>query len=270
MKRIICSLLILSIVFLSSSNTYTVSGKEYMKSDSLFLEEKTLSNFGTLKDKTEIDVLNFLHIDTSSIEKITKTENGTEYIMNYDGLKETILLKNNNENIILDVTSGEKHDVLTIKTNGELILDGCKVEFSKINFNESDSGIEPYGTIWKGTKSTSPYGSLKASDYNKFLTSGKQNLSLGKALDQITVTVLCSVLSTATGFVGAAFSLTSFATSIISALSSVNPKTKYLGCECTTYTCGPDNYKYISKYYANTNCTGTYKKITTYEHFIVY
>lgn len=274
MKRLICAFMALVISMYPAVNTLATSTSDLQvsaKTEVSILTGQILTETQSLQIKSEMETLNYCHVDTSYIEKINVTANGNEYLMNYNGILETVVLEENDSgSVSLMVNAGEKCDVLTFEEDGSLILDGHKVEITEVTTTENNSDIEPRGTIWKGTKSLSPYGSLKASDYNDYLSSGTQNISLGKALDAITVTVLSTILGQAYGYIGIAVSLATMAASVISTLSTVNAKTEYLGYKYTTYTHGAFDYKYINKFYANTACTGTYHQEISYEHFIVY
>lgn len=119
-------------------------------------------------------------------------------------------------------------------------------------------------------KSLSPYGSLTPSDYNRYLSSGVQNLTLGKAIDTYTITALSTVVALSFPYVGIAMSLAGVAKAIYNVIVNINPKTEVLGCAYTTYTCGASDYMFINKFYANRECTGSYSVEVSYEHFMVY
>ena len=125
-------------------------------------------------------------------------------------------------------------------------------------------------TVWKGTKLLAPYGNLKESDYNKYLTSGKANVQLGKALEDLTVTALATVIANLHPYAGILVSLTDIAAAVYDVLVAVNPKTEYLGCIYSTYTHGAYDYKYVNQFYTNKECTGGYDTKISYEHFVVY
>lgn len=201
-------------------------------------------------------------IDSS---KIVRRDSGV-YTVYYGNTVENIQInKIGNDSIDFDVSDGQLRN--TIQYNDDkLIIDGNLIEV-KDNQNFT---ITPYATIWKGKKSLKPYGKLKAGDYNKYLSSGKQNVQLGKALDQLTVTALTSCISQFHGYIGLATKLATLAAGVKSTLAKVSPKTKSLGCKYTTYTHGAFDYKYINKFYANAKCTGKYKQELSYEHFTVY
>lgn len=172
--------------------------------------------------------------------------------------------------IAFSVTDGHIKNEISYN-NGELIIDGNKIKVTtEKTLFDGVSRITPYATYWKGTKSLKPYGKLKASDYNKFLNSGKQNIALGKSMDVLTATALSLILSKVNTYVGIAVDLFNVAVGVKTVIESINPKTKYLGCKYKTYIHGAYDYKYINRFYANKKCTGKYKKTISYEHFIVY
>ena len=53
-------------------------------------------------------------------------------------------------------------------------------------------------------------------------------------------------------------------------LETTNPDTYNVSCTYNTYTCGAADYQYRTKVYATGNYTGAYKRVNTYEHFLVY
>ncbi len=227
------------------------------------------STKSVLKIEKEIDCLSGIGINMDSIKAITTTDGGTEFALMCGDETEYLIMKNMDENnLSFEVKTDNKHDQIHIDANGDLFLDGHKVVYSEEEFLYNE--IETRGVIWKGTKSLQPYGGLKASDYNDFLTSKKQNLALGKALDNMTTTALATCISYCHGFLGIAVSLLSVAKSVYDVLVLVDPKTEDLGCIASTYTHGAFDYKYINKFYANSSCTGTYRTELSYEHFIVY
>jgi len=160
--------------------------------------------------------------------------------------------------------------MISFTKDGSIILDGYKVQISQVEQMDMNIANMANGTVWKGVKSLSPYGSLTPSDYDDYLSSGKQNIDLGKALDSLTVTALAAIIGALHPYVGIAVTLADVAEGVYNVLVTVNPKTEYLGCAYTTYIAGTSDYKYINKFYANRECTGTYRKEISYEHFIVY
>lgn len=235
---------------------------------------KVPSEMEYFKITTDLNSLKENGIDVSSINKINITPNGNEFILDYGFECDVITVENITNGVNITVKSDDKKDVLTFYENGMLKLDGFEIH-SEI---EPDT-IAPItandpitrGVVWKGTKSLKPYGSLKESDYNDFLASGKQNIPLGKALDSITASALGAILAgVAFGYTGFTGSLTGVAKNIIGALISVNSKTRTLGCKYQTYIAGMYDYKYLNFFYTNKECTGAYETEISYEHFIVY
>ncbi len=241
------------------------------------LANKVLTQEETSQIESEIDILKNCRVDTSVIKRVDVTESGNEYILQYKDIDEKVIIENSDtESTTIISSDGENTNVISFENDGSIILDGFKVQISEPEMDTnpvvtpSPSVVTPYGPIYKSVKSLTPYGSLKSSDYNKYLNSGKQNIALGKALDTLTATTLATLISYTNPYVGILVSLASVAANVKAVLNAVNPKTEYLGCAWTTYTCGAEDYEYNNKFYANTACTGTYKLELSYEHFTVY
>lgn len=234
------------------------------------LANKVLTQEETSQIESEIDILKNCHVDTSVIKRVDVTESGNEYILQYKDNDEKVIIKNRDtESTTIISSDGENTNVISFEKDDSIILDGFKVQISEPEM-DTNSVVIPYGTIYKSVKSLTPYGSLTSSDYNKYLNSGKQNIALGKALDTLTVTTLATLISYMSPYVAIVVSLTGVAANVKAVLNAVNPKTEYLGCAWTTYTCGAEDYEYNNRFYANTACTGTYKLELSYEHFMVY
>lgn len=271
MKHIVSTLLVLTVTL--SLSTEALAAPAYHSKASTEMEMSALAGRTLTKEQasqiqSEIVTLSNCYIDTSVIERVNITPSGNEYILDYNNAEEKVSIeKNNDESVTIIADAGEITNVISIEKDGSIILDGYKVQISELDPN---SNTLTRGSVWKSEKSLSPYGSLKASDYNKYLSAGKQNIGLGKALDNLTVTALSAVISSFNTYSGIAVSLATVAKGVYDVLVEVNPKTQYLGCAYTTYTCGASDYKYINKFYANKECTGKYKQEISYEHFIVY
>ncbi len=273
MKQLFSSILVFVILVLSITKSFAAEPVFFSNSsndiDISVLSEQELSQNQIFQIQEEMDVLSD-YIDIYAIDYINATSEGNEYSIDYGGINETVLLEvDDNENITIMANDGEKSNVISFEADGDIVLDGKQVIFES-DVNISNSNILVGATIWKGVKSLSPYGSLKASDYNNYLSSGKDNVALQKQLNELTVTVFSALIGSLHPYLGIAVSLATVAKSVYDTFLAVNPQTKTLGCAWTTYTCGAMDYKYINKFYANSECTGSYRQEISYEHFIVY
>lgn len=218
----------------------------------------------------EMKMLKESGVPVANIDDVQMGEENTYTIKSGSKTEEISVESAGNNAIEFSVTDGHIKNQISY-SDGELIIDGNKIKVTTERIlDDSESGIAPCATIWKGTKSLKPYGGLKASDYNKFLASGKQNIALGKAMDALTVTALSTIIAKLHPYAQIAVNLFKVAKGVKTVIESINPKTKYLGCKYKTYTHGAYDFKYINKFYANKKCTGKYKKTKSYEHFIVY
>lgn len=274
MKHLVSTLLALIIIALPSLQALAAPVNMINNEEIPFLERSQLTGEQKNDIQSELSVLNDFHIDPAIIESVNTSSNGNIYTLNYDGFNETVFIESINDDIITIIANdGERSNTVSYVKDGSIILDGFKVQISEEYNVENAPDISPMGTVWKCEKSLTPYGSHKASDYSKFITSTKQNIALGKALDTLTATALTAVIGTIDTFAGIAVSLLQVAKEVRDALLAVNPKTQYLGCLASSYTIpksdGSD-VKYINKFYANQACTGTYKTQLTYAHYTVY
>ncbi|MBS4535468.1 hypothetical protein GOQ29_07520 [Clostridium sp. D2Q-14] len=274
MKKFVSILLVLTILTLSTtgafaSTTYNSRGSNAMKPS--ILANKTLTREETSQIESEIATLNNYHIDTSIIKRVNMTARGNEYILNYKNVDEKVIIESSDdESLTVIASDGKKSNVISFTKDGSIILDGHKIQTSQEYQMDTNTAVMPTGTVYKSVKSLSPYGSLTPSDYNKYLTSGKQNRYLGQALNSLTITALAAIIGLFHPYLGIAVTLSGVAQGVYNVLVAVNPRTQYLGCTYTTYTAGASDYKYINKFYANRECTGTYRRAISYEHFIIY
>lgn len=231
-----------------------------------------MSSASKQKVLSDVETLEACDIEVGYIDEVEVSTEGNEYVMNYNGVVETIsIIDENEEETTIVVDDGKNSNTMVKKANGDLYVDGNKIGVVTTYEDFEENIPSTYGTVWKSTKSLKPYGSLTSSDYSKYLTQGKQNLSLGKQLDSLTVTVLSSLIGSLHTYAGIAVSLAGVALEVKDTLQAVNPKTKYLGCRYTTYTTpSGSDYQYFNRFYANTDCTGKYQLEISYEHFIVY
>lgn len=273
MKRFVCFLLVLNIMLLSTVDVFASNScnqKVCGLKKPMILNELKITDNDDLRIKSEINKLQLCHIDTSAIENVNITKKGDEFTLNYGDIIEKVIVQSNNKNVIIKVSDGKKSNEIIFKYDGSILLDGNEVQISQVEPKTSKITLFSGGKVWEGVKSLSPYGKLKSSDYNKYVSSKKQNISLGKSLDQLTVTALTSLIGTLHSYIGIAVSLAGVASHVYKVIVNINPKTKYLGCSYITYRAGSSDYKYINKFYANSQCTGKYHTEISYEHFTVY
>lgn len=240
--------------------------KSMIKFDSTILRDVSF----TVKQSilSEVERLQKCNIDASLIKKVEIAGSRNEYIMDYDGTEETVIIvKENDEGITLVAEDDQKHNTIVINNNGELIIDGKKIEVTTVG---ATSKPQKYATIWKSEKSLKPFPPLTSSDYNTLGATGKQNIALGKALNTLTITALGIVISNFHGYAGIAVTLGGVASNVYDVLVNVNPKTEYLGCAYKTFHCGAYDNEYANRFYANKECTGSYRLEWSYERFIVY
>lgn len=242
---------------------------------------KALTTKETSQVESEINVLKNCHIDTSVINRVNVMASGNEYILKYRNHDEKVMIKSNDaKGVTLIASDGEKSNVISFEKDGSIIIDGYKVQISQENQIDTNAAVpsntnvavSSSGTTYKSIKSLSPYGGLQPSDYNQYLSTGQQNIALGKSIDKFTVTALEGLLACyAFPYVGICEFLGNVAADILDYMDSSNPATQYLGLIYTTYTTvGGDDYQYYNRFYGNVACTGPSVLEISYEHFTVY
>lgn len=171
----------------------------------------------------DISVLNKCGQSSELLFDIDIEEKGYIYKFKYDNdlISEVILTENKDGTLELDITEGEKHNILFIGKD-EVSIDGKEVEFTEVTsteiFNDESSSIMPLADrdVWVLT--TCPYG-VKA-DYNNLIKSVKvTNIALSNKLRNIAIGTLAGVFMTyAVG--PAAGMLATIGTNAASALAS--------------------------------------------------
>lgn len=222
----------------------------------VFASAEELFESQTIGQYEEV-LLNDLHIDISEVEV-----NNNSYTISYGESVETLEFDSSLNQII--VSDGNISNAIYKGTDGELYIDGNEIEVVY-----DDPIVQLQGTVYKGTKSLQPYGSLKDSDYTKFGGTKTANLQLGKAIDELTATALATIISYCYGYAGIAVSLGTIAKGIKDVVVAQNPKTDYLGYKCQTYIHSYTDYKYKNLFYAEAACKTLCKTTISYEHFLV-
>lgn len=101
-----------------------------------------------------------------------------------------------------EIYEGNKHNTLEYKANGDMYIDGNKCYMEITFFQKSEATIDEMSNVSPRMRnvehSLSPWGSQ--SSYNQYLSSYEGNrCSWGVDFARLTVSVACSVLSTALG-----------------------------------------------------------------------
>lgn len=272
-KKLLSCLLILVTLTISSLSAYAKEPIEVLDSsvnntalplilpNNLFME-----NQDTLQK--ELAALEELNFNLDSFTKINTNGKLNEYLIETDEYTDIITVDVINEHeITITVSEGNIINKLTKTKDGKMFLDGNEITITNTEVVAPVSSLlEPRGTIYKSTKSTKPF----VSSYPNYLTSKKQNLDLGKAIDAVAVSVLTALLELMDPFKDLKDIVISISKPVYTFIKNLNPKTSNIGCIATTYTASYMDYKYITNFYANAACTGSYTTKTTYEHFIIY
>lgn len=207
-------------------------------------DKKTLDEIGITQFATIIDT------ETVKVGDVDKTEFKVEI---GDIQNRIVVLEDSDEKVVIQIKQDEICNILKIYKNGDLVLDGNKVEITREKNITSESTIPEVmpragATIyWKDKVS---YGS--SSDYSNYLKNENiSDINLNKMLGDIALSALITVLGGAIGYavggaVGAGVGgIVSFATDagtkIYSYLKARDSQSTHLSCKSIIYT--HKNYK---------------------------
>lgn len=135
-----------------------------------------------------------------------------------------------NGDIIINAKEGNLENKLIIKENGDMYLDGNKVIITKsadiIPLYNNIFSINPKMSRSKGagvSHSTSPFFGT-ASQYNIVGSKVWYNINLGRKVDEITVSILSTIIGGISGSVSYAVTAYGLTSSIINTAKKVSPK----------------------------------------------
>jgi hypothetical protein len=163
--------------------------------------------------------------------------------------------------LILNVTEGKLHNVIQRKPDGTLYIDGEKA------FTPSNVSLRMHNADY----SSSPYGSR--SDYTTYVgMTQNSNVPLSKAITEMTISALCSLIASYMGLPGPFSDLLSDAIMyMVNDAQSHNPGSRSVSYKEYIYnsnkSIGGDMYRQHNVYcYSQTNYAGNSNRGTFYEH----
>lgn len=237
-------------------------GKTFLASLLAILLTISVTTAVALEDNNRKSEKEMAVLEEYQINANAKKVGNNQYTVQCGESTERVVI--NQKTNTITVTDGTITNTLWRDAEGSLFVDGKKIVVHET------AGEELRGTIYKGTKSLKPYGTLKSSDYKKFAGTRTANLELGKAIDQLTATALANIIAYCHGYLGIAVTLGTIAKQILDVVVAKKPKTKYLGYKCQTYIHSYTDYKYKNLFYAEASCQTLCKTTYSYEHFVVY
>lgn len=212
-----------------------------------------------------------------NVNVITKEINHAEYELEIDteyGIVEATVdaTMDNKGNQTLKYSENGKYNVLEYKTNGDIFLDGEKVE---VKTESTVTSLDPptiKGQRYNKWQKACPYG--VASDYSTVYQTISKNLTFQQAISSYGVSVLCGLLVAIflTGL--PALFLGSAVTIVVSYFLNNNPTARAMSGKDVSYVhktkgayiidMGEYIYKHIMTFYATQNYTNQVSTSTDY------
>lgn len=229
------------------------------------------SDNSNVKDPVTLqEVYNIYEENCDLVTLVSETENRLIYdvqIKDIDGgvinseIEATI---NAQGNQVLDITEGEKREIVTIDSNRNLYVDGELVKITDLENSINGSEIVTMGAHRIYWQETAPYA--KGSAYTKKHGTVKKSLEYTKPLKDATASALVSIIVLGLGLSGAGSIAVGFiASGVISWFGKNDPKGKAWSVKDVQYVhntkgftvkTGMSVIKHNFTYYSNTDCTG--------------
>lgn len=191
----------------------------------------------------------------------------TVLVVEANGIENTITVLNENDNYItVSVEQGNINNLLTISSDGRIILDGNAVVIKY----DTDSNVAPRSAGSSYNSASSPQYGTTAEYSHYYTTSNVADIELNETLSSIALTVLLSIMGYAMYEVLGALIPTclDIGVDLYNYFTSVDSDTTYLSCKSTIYTHSrftsgyiPSLFMYIYKYrttfYSRRNYNGS-------------
>lgn len=269
--RAVALLLILSVFLLQFQRVFASAETQIKSGDIMTLNKLGITQYAKI-------------VDTDNV--IIDGEKKTEFVVEVgDVINKIVVLEDSEEMISIWTKQDSICNVLELHKNGDIILDGNKVEVTYEDpevLKPINPSISPRAGATIYWRDDVRYG--KAADYSHYYNSENiKDINLKKTLESITLSALLGIIGAVMGaHLGPVGSyLVSFAFSAGSALFQyllqADPYTTHLSCKSKIYT--HKNYKsgyipslftYIWKYnttfYSKANYGGSTKYATSYLH----
>lgn len=174
--------------------------------------------------------------------------------------------------IRFDFYENDIHDIVILKSDGSVLLNGEMVVFEDVEKNVVDRNITPNGRT--SVYSKSPQRG-RSSDYTKHVKTYSKNVRTSSLVEDLTTTTIGTLLAAAltsslpgTVALGVVFTA---ATHIKSTAEVYAPKSSYFSYSIKKYAYKKNNtidkyYKHKGRYYAKKNCVGHYYTSNFYEY----
>lgn len=235
-------------------------------------DKKTLDEIGITQFATIIDT------ETVKVGDVDKTEFKVEI---GDIQNRIVVLEDSDEKVVIHVKQDEICNILEIFKNGDLVLDGNKVEITReknITLESTVPEVMPRAGATIYWKDSVTYGT--AADYNVFKKNENvSNIALTQQIYKIALSVLVEIMGAAMS--GLEGELVSFALGasddIYQYFIDKDPYSKYMSCKSKVYTHKNYSsgyipslftfiYKYDSTFYSKASYAGAQKNVKVYKY----
>lgn len=295
MKKVICVVLILTMTFVFSTSVFAATANNiskqadavqadrtvYEKAADLFMQNGEASSVNEAEAKlaNDLQTLNEYYFEEKYICDVFYNE-GIKYVFDlpYVDEKTIIQLNEYDGGVIITYIEGLKKDVVDYRDNGDIYLDGNKVEFS----TAADSSI---GTIVpkSGVRYDYDDESFVSNGVYKLIEQDQiDNVKTGKTIRNMTISALANILLKAILKLNVGLTIAlevakilPHAVSVIGKAELSNFNGDYLSMSATKWKNEKSDafvqyYWYHFTYYLSKNCTGKYTTKDLYERRLVY
>ena len=266
--RAVALLLILSVFLLQFQRVFASAETQVKSGDIMTLNKLGITQYAKI-------------VDTDNV--IIDGEKKTEFVVEVGDITNKIaVLEDSDEMISIRVKQDSICNILELHENGDIILDGNKVE---VTYGDSEAlesvnpPISPRAGATIYWRDDVRYG--KAADYSNFLKNDNiKDINLKKTLSNIALSALLTIMGTAmAGLLGAAITFAAGAgAEVYNYLMARDSNTSHLSCKSKVYTHKNYKsgyipslftfiYKYKTVYYSKTQYGGTKTpEVTSYKY----
>jgi len=260
MRKILITVLCICLILTSTIVSFGDSPKEKVGENKFQKAYNKMDKHHKARMQDETEILEAIGFYENMIIDATtdKKDNIIYELQLTDDVISEIIVVENLDGILLDITEGNLHDELLFDENGDIYIDGYKVElsideepFDNLEPNASDvtwsnsvfSGSTPYKTSYDSSEC-------------------KADINAGKKINDMTVGVLSTLISKFSVYIGAGASIfSSLASDIKDVVKRLCPDAAYLSYKVYRYsstvnTSTKSYYKYTGTFWMKTNYTG--------------
>lgn len=267
-RRIAVVIMIISVLLLQMQPVLALTDAgSILNQEKRVLDEIGMTQFATIVDSKEV-----------TIDGKIKTE----FELEIGNIKnQVVVLEDNDEKKSLQVKQGNICNVLELYENGDIILDGNKVEIVYENnsaYEEEPASVMPRAGATIYWKDKVSYGT--AADYSNYLKAENiSSIALKQEIYKVALAALIEILGKAmSGITGEIVSFALDASEdIYQYFMDQDPYSKYMSCKSKVYTHKNYSsgyiptlftfiYKYKATFYSGQNYSGTSKQVQVFKY----